>query len=290
MSAQAYDFLSRHIENYSADIPVAGLDIGSRSAKGALLVSGKIHTALYTGGVSVKETSALLLDLLLKQADIRSDSVEYLVNTGQGTTPVALNGIPARAVTEISCHALGAYALNPNTKTVIDVGGQGSRAIKIDPGNGRVLEFVTNDKCAAGTGHFLEKVANILELKLDELGQCALSSDNPAQISSQCVVFAESEVISLRAHGSSRENIAAGIHLATARRINGLLRRIGIESTVLFTGGVAKNRGLRRALEDVLDCRLGESEIDTAFAGAIGAALFANRFAIEQQSLYGAGL
>ena len=144
-----------------------------------------------------------------------------------------------------------------------------SKAIKVDPYSGKVIEFIMNDKCAAGTGRFLEKVAQMLEIELDELGELAVKAENPAQISSQCVVFAESEVISLKAKGESKANISAGIHFATARRIKSLINRIDVENTVL---------GMRKAIEETLRVELGSTKLDLTLAGALGAAIYADRF------------
>jgi predicted CoA-substrate-specific enzyme activase len=271
-------------------VPAAGLDIGSRATKGALLVEGRLFTLQEASGVSAGETCRRILGLLLEAARISRADLEYLVGTGYGRVAFDSGGINAQTVTEISCHAMGAFVINPAVRTVIDIGGQDSKAIKVDPAGGKVIDFIMNDKCAAGTGRFLEKVAQLLELKLDHLGECAIGADNPAEISSQCVVFAESEIISLKARGVSRENIAAGIHLATARRIKTLLRKVGIEPVVLFSGGVVHNRGMRKALEEVLEITLAENPIDTTFAGAIGAAVYAGRFAAEAASSYGGNL
>lgn len=198
----------------------------------------------------------------------------FLIGTGYGRVAIDVTDIPSNVVTEISCHSLGGHYLNPKTKTIIDIGGQDSKVIKVDDATGQVIDFVMNDKCAAGTGRFLEKVAQLLDLTLDEFGEYATRSEKPLDISSQCVVFAESEVISLKAKGYTKEDIAAGVHLATARRIKNLLRRIGIVPTVLFTGGVNNNKGMVKALEDTLGITIGTTKLDTTFAGALGAAAY----------------
>lgn len=252
-----------------------GIDIGSRGAKGVLLYDGKVYTHLGMSGISSKDTARTLMRCLLDAAEISLDEIQFLVGTGYGRVAIGITDIPSTTVTEISCHAMGAHYLNCDTKTIIDIGGQDSKVIKVDDYTGHVIDFIMNDKCAAGTGRFLEKVAQILELSLDEFGQCAVRSENPLEISSQCVVFAESEVVSLKAKGYSREDIAAGIHLASARRVKNLLKRIGIIPTVLFTGGVNNNEGMVRALEEVLGIQLGKCRMDTMYAGALGAAIYA---------------
>ena len=161
------------------------------------------------------------------------------------------------------------------SRTIIDIGGQDSKAIKVDKFTGNVVNFIMNDKCAAGTGRFLEKVALLLELSLDELGEYAVASKNPIDISSQCVVFAESEVISLKAKGASKEDIAGGIHAASARRIKGLLRRVGFENDILFTGGVSHNIGMVTALEKEIGLPITKTKFDPTFAGALGGAILA---------------
>jgi predicted CoA-substrate-specific enzyme activase len=187
-------------------------------------------------------------------------------------------------ITEISCHAMGAHWLNAGTRTIIDIGGQDSKAIKVDPKTGRVVEFVMNDKCAAGTGRFLEKIAELLGFTLEELGPRALEADRKVEISSQCVVFAESEVISLKAKGERPENIAAGIHFASARRVRNLVNRLGLEPQLVFTGGVSNNPGMRNALEEVMGHPIQTTKIDMTYAGALGAAVFAQRLAVGAQA------
>jgi predicted CoA-substrate-specific enzyme activase len=199
-----------------------------------LLYDGRLYHRIITSGVSSQETAKTLLKELLAEAGRTEEELEYIVGTGYGRIAIELGRIPFQILTEISCHAMGGHFLNPATQTILDIGGQDSKAIKVDPNNGKVIDFIMNDKCAAGTGRFLEKVAQLLELELDELGEYAVRSENPVEISSQCVVFAESEVISLKAKGSLREDIAAGIHLATARRVKNLLRKVGLEPTILF--------------------------------------------------------
>ena len=250
-----------------------GIDIGSRGAKGALLHGGNLYTTILPSGVSSNETAHELFDLLTGEAGIEPEDVSYIVGTGYGRVALDFGSIPFNGITEITCHALGAHYMNRNTRTIIDIGGQDSKAIQIDPENGNVLEFIMNDKCAAGTGRFLEKVAQLLDLDLQELGKYAVSSLNPVEISSQCVVFAESEVVSLKVKGVPKEDIAAGIHFATARRIKGLLRRVGFESDIVFTGGVSHNPGMVKALEEIIGAPIVKTSLDSTFAGAFGAAI-----------------
>lgn len=259
------------------DVKAVGIDIGSRGAKAVLLYDGKLFAKVVPSDISSRETAKELLESLLKEARISENDIHGIVGTGYGNVAMDFGDIPFRPVTEITCHAMGAHYLHAGTQTVIDIGGQDSKAIRVDSRNGKVIDFIMNDKCAAGTGRFLEKVAQILGLDLDELGPCACGSKNPAQISSQCVVFAESEVISLRATGMSKEDIVYGIHLASARRVLGLLRKTGITRDILFTGGVSNNTGMRRALEETLKEPVTKTKFDTIFAGALGAAIYVDR-------------
>jgi predicted CoA-substrate-specific enzyme activase len=173
---------------------------------------------------------------------------------------------------------MGAHVLNRGTRTIIDIGGQDSKAIKVDPDNGRVRDFVMNDKCAAGTGRFLEKIAELLDYQLEELGDRALEATKKIEISSQCVVFAESEVISLKARGERREDIAAGIHYASARRVRNLVNRVGLDPELVFSGGVSNNVGMKRALEDLVGHEITTTRLDMVYAGAVGAAVLAQKY------------
>lgn len=254
---------------------VIGIDIGSRTGKAVLLKGEEIYTSSVYTGINMQDTADELLEDLLDKSGLTRSDIDYIVGTGYGRIALRYPDIPTRIVTEISCHAMGAHYLNADVRTIVDIGGQDSKAIRVDPLTGGVTEFVMNDKCAAGTGRFLEKVAEILELNIDELGQEAVLADEPSEISSQCVVFAESEVISLRAKGETRRNIAAGIHFASAKRVRNLLKRVGIEPGLIFSGGVSNNVGMRKALEDLSGHPLIEAKIDTIFAGALGAAIHA---------------
>ncbi len=281
MKHQANDIVLGGEWKFFTTVPVVGLDLGSRGSKGVLINGEEIFTELIPTGLFMQETADELLTRLLKASGIRRASIGYIVGTGYGRISLKYDDIQYRVVTEISCHAMGAHALIPKARTIIDIGGQDSKAIKIDPSTGKVVEFVMNDKCAAGTGRFLEKAASILGVDLRDLGAVALKSEKPAQVSSQCAVFAESEVISLRARGVRENNdaisadIAAGIHYATARRVHNLLGRIGIEPDIVFSGGVSNNVGMWKVLEEEIGAKFTKAKLDLIFAGAIGAAIHA---------------
>lgn len=258
------------------DVRSAGIDIGSRSSKIALLYNGKLYTQIEPSGVSSKRTSRQLLEAVLSEAQATEEELEGIVGTGYGGVVIDATKTKLHTVTEITCHAMGAHYLHAATRTLVDIGGQDSKAVKLNPADGRVIDFIMNDRCAAGTGRFLEKVAQLLEYDLEEIGEAALTSENPVEISSQCVVFAESEVISLRANNVKRKDIANGIHLATARRIKGLLKRTGFETDIMFTGGVSNNKGMRKALEATIGEKLADAKLDTVYAGALGGAIYAH--------------
>jgi predicted CoA-substrate-specific enzyme activase len=270
------------------DVNALGLDIGSRQAKALLIYGSEIHTAITASGADVQETADRLLRRIIKQTGIPRSDVAWIVGTGYGRIAMHFDDIPSEVITEISCHALGAHFLNVGTRTIIDIGGQDSKAIKVDPDNGRVVEFVMNDKCAAGTGRFLEKISELLGYRLEELGDRALESTKKIEISSQCVVFAESEVISLKVRGERREDIAAGIHFASARRVRNLVNRLGLDPELVFSGGVSNNKGMKHALEQVVGHPIKTTRLDMVYAGALGAAIFAQRQYNNSAALVGA--
>lgn len=265
------------------DDKVIGLDLGSTTGKGVLIANGKIYTAITPTGVYTQPTADKLLQKLFKQSGLTKEDISYIVGTGYGRVSLDFGSIDHKIITEISCHAMGAHYLNSKVKTIVDIGGQDSKAIKVDPKSGKVVEFIMNDKCAAGTGRFLEKTAHLLGITVEELGKEAIRADKPSDISSQCVVFAESEVISLKAKGVKRENIAAGIHLATARRVRNLVNRLGLESDLVFSGGVSNNQGMWKALEELLGFNISKVKLDTIYAGALGAAVFAQKSTAKEE-------
>ncbi|HEY0328309.1 MAG TPA: acyl-CoA dehydratase activase [Rhodopseudomonas sp.] len=267
-------------DGLAADLPAAitiGIDIGSRQAKAALIGGGEVYTAITSSGVDSQDTADQLVGRLLRKAGLARKDLALVVGTGYGRIAIDYEEVPTLVVTEISCHAMGAHALNRGTKTIIDIGGQDAKAIRVDPDSGRVVEFVLNDKCAAGTGRFLERIAELLGYRLDELGEKSLLSQKKIDISSQCVVFAESEVISLKAKGERPEDIAAAIHHASARRVRNLVNRVGLDPELVFSGGVSNNLGMKRALEQLIGHPISTPNFDMVYAGAIGAAVIAQR-------------
>ena len=246
-----------------------GIDVGSITAKAAVVKNGRLisHKLMLTG-YNARNAGEKLLENTMEDLAIESSSVDKIISTGYGRNSVT---IADKAVTEITCHALGAHFLDPTIRSVIDIGGQDSKAIAVNE-VGSVMDFAMNDKCAAGTGRFLEVMARALEVDLDEFGDFSLKADHPSKISSLCTVFAESEVISLISKGEKRSNIIAGIHDSIAARVVAMARRVGLKPPVMMTGGVAKNSGVVKALE----LKTGEKIIvsrEAQITGAIGAAL-----------------
>jgi predicted CoA-substrate-specific enzyme activase len=262
-------------------VTALGIDIGSRNSKAALLHDGQLYTALLATGVNMQETAAELLEELFENAHISLEDVDFIVGTGYGRVSLNFTTVPCEILTEISCHAMGAHYLNATTRTIIDIGGQDAKAIQVDPETGKVIKFRMNDKCAAGTGRFLEKAATLLELTMHDIGPESLKSTKDLEVSSQCVVFAESEVISHRAKGETAADIAAGVHMSSAKRVTSLLRVIPLESDIVFTGGVSNNVGMKHALEKFLGKTIVVPHLDMVFAGCLGAAVYAQRMAVE---------
>jgi len=251
----------------------AGIDIGSLSTEAIVFDNGKGilgYSIIPTGGSS-KEASEVSLRQAIRTANITRGEIKQIVSTGCARE---IAEFADRKITEITCIAKGVSHLSPECRTIIDIGGQDTKVIRVDE-QGRVSEFDMNDKCAAGTGRFLEVMAKALMVGLDEMGAQSLRYRNDLQISSICTVFAESEVVSLVSEGHQVEDILHAIHNAVADRTLGLLERIGaVEPPVAMTGGVAKNIGVVKALEEKLETPLaiyGEPQI----VGSLGAALLA---------------
>jgi len=259
----------------------AGIDIGSATAKAVIVGAGSdedrvLGLALAPVGYDNEAAGRRVLLEALRSAGLGPDVPVLAVTTGYGrhTLSGEVGTITVLgAVTEITCHARGVSALVPGARAVIDVGGQDSKAMALGPG-GRVVDFVMNDKCAAGTGRFLEVMARALEVSLEELGPLSLEARSAAEISNTCTVFAESEVISQRAARRPKEEIVAGIHRAMARRVAGMARRVELRPEIVMSGGVARNVGLVRAVEAELGLPLVVPEL-AQYAGAFGAALLA---------------
>jgi predicted CoA-substrate-specific enzyme activase len=253
---------------------VLGIDSGSTSTN-AVITDGAGQILAWdivrTGAKSIASAEKAMHQVLEK-AHLPVESLSRVVSTGYGRNHLPFSD---QEITEITCHAKGAHAIAPSVRTILDIGGQDSKAIRLDK-NGNVRDFVMNDKCAAGTGRFLEMMAHTLGVSLEELGQLSLNSKEDIRISSMCTVFAESEVISLIAQNKEPEDIAHGVHVAIAGRALTLLRRVGIEPKIMMTGGVAKNPGIVAVLEEALNQKLVIAD-QPEIVGAYGAALLARK-------------
>jgi (R)-2-hydroxyacyl-CoA dehydratese activating ATPase len=248
----------------------AGIDIGSTMTKVAIASGGRlVQSIISRSSPEHRKLANLVMQEALSQAGLKFEDIEYVVSTGYGRMNVPFAD---RQVTEITCHAKGISSFMPAVRTVIDVGGQDSKAMRIEAG--KVVDFVMNDKCAAGSGRFIEVMAEALNVKLEDIGPLSLTSQHEITISSTCVVFAEQEIMSRLAEGIAIADLAAAIHRSLAIRIYSMASKIKIKPEVALTGGGAKNIGLVHALEE----RIGYSLVipeDPLMTGAIGAALIA---------------
>jgi len=233
-------------------VVVAGVDIGSTTAKVVVIKDGKpISSAIALTGADCNAAAELVLNKALSQAGISRDELKYVVSTGYGRRSIDFGD---ESITEISANAKGAIYLGSSkgqVKSIIDVGGQDTKAIVLDD-NGRITNFVMNDKCAAGTGRFLEVIARVLQEPMDNFVKLSLESKDPATINSTCTVFAESEVVSLIAKKVSKQDIIAGIHKSVSKRISDMAKAAGVKPIIFFDGGGARNTALKQAIEKEL--------------------------------------
>lgn len=248
-----------------------GIDIGSTASKCVILKDGKeiVSKSLVPVGAGTSGPDRAITQVL-ESGGMKREDMNFVLATGYGRNSLE---IADKQMSELSCHARGAYFLFPHVHTVIDIGGQDAKVIHIGE-NGMLINFVMNDKCAAGTGRFLDVMARVLEVDVADLAKLGEQSRKQVEISSTCTVFAESEVISQLAKGSDKCDIINGIHRSIAMRVGGLARRVGIQPDVVMTGGVARNSGVLHALEDELKTEILTSPL-AQYNGALGAALFA---------------
>ena len=250
----------------------AGVDVGSTQTKAVILDEADhiVGRALIPTGANVAEAAGRAFRIALEDGDLDSSGVGFIIGTGYGRYRVEFGDAQ---ITEILCHARGAAHMFPATRTVLDMGGQDTKAIRVRPG-GDVMDFCMNDKCAAGTGRFLQSAAAALGLELSALGPLALQGRRAVPISTTCTVFAESEVLSWLARDRKIEDILLGVHRSIASRSVSLLRRVGVEGEVTFTGGVTRNSAMVAVLNELLETVMNVSE-ESHYMGALGAALFA---------------
>jgi bzd-type benzoyl-CoA reductase Q subunit len=256
------------------DLISAGVDVGSVSTQAVIMVDGEIYcySSMRTGSNS-PDSANNAMNWALEGTGLTLDKIQYVVGTGYGRVNVPF---AKRAITEIACHARGAnFIYGPEIRTVLDMGGQDCKAIRCDQ-RGKVTAFLMNDKCAAGTGRGMEVFADLLQVHINDVGKMSLQVDEePEPVSSTCVVFAKSEAVGLLRKGWPKEKVLAAYCSAMAHRVVTLLLRLGIEEKFAITGGIAKNIGVVKRIEDELKLKAPEPSIDPQLAGAIGAALFA---------------
>ena len=253
-------------------IYAGGVDVGSTQTKAIVLSEERkiIGRALINTGANVSQAAERSFREAAADAGIPAESAAYVVGTGYGRYKVTFGNAQ---ITEISCHARGANFLFPKTHTVIDMGGQDAKGIRVGE-DGDVKDFVMNDKCAAGTGRFLSNAAETAGISLDQMGPISLQAKKPVRLSTVCAVFVESDIMSYLAEGKTVPDILGGVHGAIAARTVALVRRVGIEPEITFTGGVSRNIGMVKALEEKLGFPVNVCD-DSHYIGAIGAAIFA---------------
>lgn len=257
----------------------AGVDVGSLATK-CVVIDGQgeiVASAIVATGARMSLAADAALSVAVQAGGFERDRIECTVATGYGRKRAQADG----QVTEITCHARGAIRLFPGTRTVLDIGGQDTKVMRIGAA-GEVINFVMNDKCAAGTGRFLEVMARALEVDLEELGPLSLQSKAAQTISSFCTVFGESEVVSHVANGAEVADIARGLHEAISHRVAGLLKRVGVEAELTMSGGVSRNVGMRVALERALGTTFNVHS-EAQLIGALGAALIGRDRSMQVQ-------
>jgi predicted CoA-substrate-specific enzyme activase len=250
----------------------AGVDVGSMSAEAVLFDGEKIlaHSTIVVKPNPL-QSATIVMDMVLSESGLTYDDITYCVSTGYGRERIPF---AQHDVSEISCHGKGAVWAVPSVRTIIDIGGQDSKVIRVDA-NGDMNDFVMNDKCAAGTGRFLEGIAKTFHMDVSDLGALALKGEEPAPINSLCTVFANFDVMCMLAEGRTKVDIAFGVSNVLAKRVFGLVNKVGLNEDVCVTGGVAKNQGVVRSLEHVMGVPIQKLPVDSQIVGALGAALFA---------------
>jgi predicted CoA-substrate-specific enzyme activase len=252
---------------------VAGCDVGSLTAKAVIMNDGEmIASAVERAGTRPKDSAERVLDMALTMAGLTRSDIDFAVGTGYGKDQIPFVN---QSESEISCHAKGAWWQMPSARMVIDIGGQDAKAIRMDDSGG-IVRYVYNDKCASGTGRFLEIMAEALGVHLEDMGRLSGESTEKLTISNQCVIFAETEVVSLINERKKPQDIARALHKALASRVASLAKSIGLDQDIVMTGGVAKNSGVFNALSEGLGLPVKRlPAMDPQINGALGAALIA---------------
>ena len=272
----------------NAEVITAGVDVGSVGSKAVIMADGEIYAwSVMRTGSNSSDSANKALGWAMENTGLTLKDFNYIVGTGYGRVNVPMAN---RAITEIACHAKGAnYIWGQSVRTVLDVGGQDVKAIRCDE-NGKVVSFLMNDKCAAGTGRGMEVIADLLKIPIEDVGKVSLRvTEEPEPVSSTCVIFAKTEAVGLLRKGWSKEKVLASYIRAMAVRMSELIEKVGCEKDFVITGGQSKNIGLVHRVENILGVKrlpvpdLNETGRDPASAGAIGAALFAK--ALHEKSL-----
>jgi len=274
-----YRWVNEEIDWRKGKVITAGVDVGSVSSKVAIMVDGQLYAYDYMRtGYSSPDSAERAMKWVLELTDMKLSDIHFIIGTGYGRVNVPF---AHKTITEIACHARGAvYIYGPTVRTILDMGGQDLKAIRCDE-RGKVLAFLMNDKCAAGTGRGLEVFADLINVPIEKLGEVSLQvEEEPPPITYTCVVFAKSECIGLLRRGWPKEKVAAAYHIAMVNRMIELLQRLGVEKDFVVTGGVVKNPGIVKRLEKKLGLKVLQPKpgMDPALAGAIGAALFAKAY------------
>jgi predicted CoA-substrate-specific enzyme activase len=251
---------------------VLGIDIGSGFSKAVICEdSAVLSYAIIPSGGNYKETAGIVKAAALEKTGLSSGDISYTAATGYGA---AMVDFADRSITDISCHAAGVYRMFPSVRTLIDIGAQFSKAIRVND-KGKVANFILNEKCAGGSGKFIQLIARILHMKIEDIGEFSIQSDNPVEFTTGCAVFAESEAVSRIAEGALPGDILAGVHKAMASKVVNLVVRLGLTGDCAITGGGAKNRGLVRTIEKELNMKViipEEPSITAAFGAALSVA------------------
>jgi bzd-type benzoyl-CoA reductase Q subunit len=271
------------IADWRGKLITAGVDIGSTSTQAVILADGEpyAYSNMRTGSNS-PDSAIDAINWAMKDTGITLDDIEYTVGTGYGRVNVPFSN---KTITEITCHAKGAnYIYGPSARTILDMGGQDCKAIHCDE-NGTVTSFMMNDKCAAGTGRGMEVIADLLAVSVEDIGDMSFQIDEePPPVSSVCVIFAKSEATKLMRAGWTKEKVLASYCLAMALRVVKLLERNGMKPDFAITGGIAKNIGVTRRIESLMNIKALPARLDTQIAGALGAALMAKELAEKKRA------
>ncbi len=266
-----------------AEVISCGIDLGSVSTQAVMMADGELYAYanIRTGTSSTASAEKAVNAVLEKIGDMTRENIHYIVGTGYGRVSIPFAN---KTITEIACHGRGAVYVYGNTvRTILDMGGQDLKAIKVDS-RGKVINFLMNDKCAAGTGRGIEVVCDMLSVPITEVGELSLKVDEePEPVSTTCVVFAKSEILGLIRKGWSKEMILAAFFNAVSSRVVELLERVGVEPDFAITGGISKNVGVVKRIERKLNMKALEPKVDPQLAGAIGAALFARALYIKSK-------